>query len=456
MSWWRQLREAAGALLSYWALAAFGTLALSATVLVYYHSGEDMAALGLIVGTSVVGILSGQLLGFLRLRPWVVWTFVILLVAGGILFTVYLPPTPLTEYVIVFFILFPIAFNAGIWTMRARTQLFAALYPMMLAIGSIIMIHEETGTAAAWFAGRKWAIWNIPSFVILAGIILLVLVYLVAQQSFGLARWRAEGSAPDRRETTVSGRQRVRLSITGWAVILMLSVGLTVITALVAPYLWRSAPAEDGHPTDNGGDGSTDAGGGGGGDRDGGGGGGSGSGGGGGSDGGGQGGGGGGGEGEKSMEQMARDAASALLYLMMLLLFMLLLAAVAAVLFRPMRRAVLLHHYQDPLWSVAPSEQIVNLWQRAQVALEDTGFRAQPWEPAPTAARRAMAELGERLGPEKAELSSAAEIYRRAAFGLGVGDADVARMRAAVACVTEVLRRSLALDTRLKNWFRRI
>jgi hypothetical protein len=156
------------------------------------------------------------------------------------------------------------------------------------------------------------------------------------------------------------------------------------------------------------------------------------------------------------MEQMARDAASALLYLMMLLLFMLLLAAVGSVLFRPMRRAVLLHHYQDPLWSVAPSEQIVNLWQRAQVALEDTGFRAHPWEPAPTAARRAMAELGERLGPEKGELSSAAEIYRRAAFGMGVGDADVARMRAAVACVTEVLRRGLALETRLKNWFRRI
>jgi len=156
------------------------------------------------------------------------------------------------------------------------------------------------------------------------------------------------------------------------------------------------------------------------------------------------------------MEEMARDAASALLYLMMLLLFMLLLAAVAAVLFRPMRRAILMHHYRDPLWSVAPSEQIVNLWSRAQVALEDSGFRAQPWEPAPTAARRAMAELGERLGAEKAELSSAAEIYRRAAFGLGVGDADVARMRAAVACVTDVLRRRLDLGVRFKNWFRRI
>ena len=145
-----------------------------------------------------------------------------------------------------------------------------------------------------------------------------------------------------------------------------------------------------------------------------------------------------------------------LLYLMMLLMFMLLLAAVGAVLFRPMRRAVLLHHYQDPLWAVAPSEQIVNLWSRTRVALEDSGFRAQPWEPAPTAARRAMAELGERLGPEKRELSSAAEIYRRAAFGLGVGDADVARMRAAVACVVEVLRRRLDLGVRFKNGFRRI
>jgi len=474
VTWWRQLRDAAGALLSYWVLNAFALAVLCASVLWFYRTGEDLAALGLIVFSSASGVLAGQVMGFFRLRPWFVWSAVIVMITLGILVAVYMPATPATEYFILFLVMFPFAFSAGIWTLRARMHLFASWYPVMLAIGAIILIAEETGGAEAWFAGRKWAIWSVPTFFILTGTIFLLLAYLVAQQAYGLARWREEGSSPDRRETRSSGRPRVRLSLSGWAVIVLLSLALTVVTAGVAPYLWRSAPAEDGHACDDcgSGDGSTDGSGGsgsGGGAAGGSGGGSGGSGGacggtggtgegsGGGSSGDGSGSAGGGSsfDGEE-MGKRVRQAAGALLYLLMLLLFLLLLAAIASVLFRPTRRAVLLHHFRDPLWNVAPSEQILNLWRSIEVALGDSGFELRPWEPAPLAARRAAAVLGPQIGRDTDELAAAAEIYRRAAFGLGVGDEDVARMRAATACVRAAIRRTLDLQTRARNWFRRI
>ncbi len=156
------------------------------------------------------------------------------------------------------------------------------------------------------------------------------------------------------------------------------------------------------------------------------------------------------------MQEKASNALGVLLYLAVLLFFMTLLALLAAILYRPMRRAVLLHHFRDPLFPVAPSSQIVNLWSLVTVALGDAGFHAHPWEPAPTVAARAASEMGRRLGDDVLEMSRAAEIYRRAAFGLGVGDEDVARMRAAVACVIEAVDRHLESGERFRALFRRI
>jgi len=473
VSWWQQLKEAAGALAAYWLMSLFALVAFCAVVLWFNNSGEDALILTIIAGTSVAGLFVGQLTGFARIRPWIVWTGVAILIAVGIAVLSAGASAPGMEYVAFFLIFFPLAFNSGIWTLRARMHLLAVWYPLMLAVGAVIIVAEETGGAEAWFAGRKWAIWSIPSFTILAGIILLTLVYLVAQESYSLARWRAEGSAPDRRETRESGKPRVRLSLAGWVVILLLSAGLTVVTAVVAPYLWRSAPAEDGHPTDGGGegDGTADGGGGsgqgggggsgGGGGGSGGGGGGSGGGGGGGSSSGGGGGssGGGGGSGQfdgEGVGQQLQQALSALLYLILLLSFMALLAVAAAILHRPMRRAFLLHHFQDPLWPVPPSAQIVNLWRRTEVSLRDAGFEPSSWESAPTVARRARGALAPSLGMAGNDLQAAAEIYRRAAYGLGVGDEDVARMRAAAACVADALTGKLSFGERFRGQFRRI
>ncbi len=150
------------------------------------------------------------------------------------------------------------------------------------------------------------------------------------------------------------------------------------------------------------------------------------------------------------------QAFGALVFLLLLLLFMALLAVISAILYRPMRRAVVLHHYKDPLWPVAPSAQIVNLWHRTEVALGDAGFDLQPWESAPTVARRAREGLASRLGAAGNDLQVAAEVYRRAAYGLGVGDADVAQMRAAAACVADALGRGVTLGDRFKTQFRRV
>lgn len=450
MSWWQNFKDVAGALVAFWLLVAFAMLALSGAVMWFYHEGEDIAAL-LCFGTATfLGIALGQVIGFLRVRPWLVWSFVAVCVVTVILFFVYIPMTPGTEWVAVFLLLFPFALNSGIWTMRPRMFLFAVWYPLMLAVGSIIIIAEETGGAEAWFAGRKWAIWSVPTFVILGTSVLLTLVYLVAQQSYGLARWRSEGAGPDRRQTRHSGKPRVRLSLAGWIVIVLLSGALTLVVAGVAPYLWRSAPDEDGHPSGGGGggDGSTDGGGGG---QDG-------------SDGGGGNSGGGEGDSEggsgqfdgEGLAEKAKSAASSLLFLLMLLLFMLLLALVAGILSRPMRRAVLLYHWQDPLWSVPPSQQIVNLWYRATVALQDLGFQTEGWEAPAAAARRANAELASRLGGEVPELAAAAEVVRRATFGFGVGDVDVAQMRAAVGCVVEAAEDRRGVEDWLRGQFRRI
>lgn len=455
MSWWQNFKDVAGALVAFWLLAIFGMLSLSGAVMWFYHDVEDVLALATIGGATVAGIGAGQAAGFLRLRPWLEWIVSLGAFIGGVLILAYLVAVPGMEYLGVGLMLGAFAFGSGIWTMRTRTHVFAVWYPLMLAVGAIIIIAEETGGAEAWFAGRKWAIWSIPTFVILATSILLCLAYLVAQQSYALARWRAEGSGPDRRETRHSGKPRVRLSITGWIVMILLSGALTLIVAGVAPYMWRSAPDEDGHPTEGGGDGTADGSGGGGGQGSEGSGGGSGGGGsGGGEDGEGEGGGAsfdGEGLGEK-----AKSAASSLLYMLMLLLFMLLLAVISAILSRPMRRAILLHHWQDPLWGVPPSQQIVHLWQRATVALQDLGFEVEGWEAPAAAARRANLELAGRLGGPVPELDTAAEVVRRAAYGFGVGDADVAQMRAAVGCVVETAEDRRGIDEWLRGQFRRI
>jgi len=447
VSWWQNFKDAAGALAAFWILVVFSLLALSGTVMWFYHQGDDIAALFVIGTATLSGIIAGQALGFLRTRPWVVWTIVGFCILFVILFFAYIPMTPGLEYLAVFLFLFPFALNSGIWTMRTRTRVFAVWYPLMLAVGSIIIIAEETGGAEAWFAGRKWAIWSVPTFFILAVAILLTLAYLVAQQSYSLARWRAEGSGPDRRRTEQSGKPRVRLSLAGWVMMILLSGALTIVVAGVAPYLWRSAPDEDGHAGDGGGDGQAD-----------------------GQGGEGQGGGSSGGQGQQGdgegggseqfdgegLAEKAKSAASSLIYLLMLLLFMLLLALIAAILSRPMRRAILLHHWQDPLWPVPPSQQIVNLWHRATVALQDLGFQAEEWEAPAAAARRANTELHGRMRGEVPELVTAADVARRAAFGFGVGDEDVAQMRAAVGCVVEAAEDRRGVEDVVKAQFRRI
>ncbi len=134
----------------------------------------------------------------------------------------------------------------------------------------------------------------------------------------------------------------------------------------------------------------------------------------------------------------AGDAAGEALGLGMKL-FMWLLALAAALLlfllvvFPPIRRALLLRHLERPLWPVAPTARVMNLWRRALAALAVIDIEPSPGEMPSDFARRAGSELRATLRCEPVGLEEAAAIVEKIDYaGRGLGAGEEHSMRDAI------------------------
>ncbi len=243
-----ELRAAIRPILAYWAMLVvlFGAFSLAAMV----TSPDTGTGLALIIlgGTTAAAVAVGQLLALLRVRDWLIYVFAALWWTVGFVFSASLAVAAgeLAALAALVVFLFPIFLTGGLWSLRTGRALFAAWVPLMYASGAAILVAEAQGKVATWQAGQKWAIWDITTFGVLVSGIVLLLAFLLAREGHRLALWRHGPRAPLEASTQESGAARPRLTLLGWVLLCGLAFGVAVGAAVLAPYLWRTKPAEEG------------------------------------------------------------------------------------------------------------------------------------------------------------------------------------------------------------------
>jgi hypothetical protein len=273
---WRRVfadvRALSWPLFTYW-----GTLLLSMALFTLvsainggFQSSSDILALGGLWVVTVLGVLFGQLCALTGIRTWLV------LAAGaaaeGALvglffwrFTALAKVADLDDDIlsIVLFMLwffFPFFSVAGLLSLRTSLfQIFALFAPLVWITGSILYVSQNmTDSADRWFAGDKWAIWDVVTAPILLLGIGLSVAYLASREGHRIYRWMTGTGAAE----AVTMR-RLRGSLVGATATgcgSVLTVGLLVLmvtlgTGLLAPYLWRTEQSEEGRPDDTPADG---------------------------------------------------------------------------------------------------------------------------------------------------------------------------------------------------------
>jgi hypothetical protein len=410
---WQAAKEAIVPVVAYWACVLFAFAAFSAAVALSNGAGaEDIVILASLAFATFVGVAIGQALAFLRVRTWIVLSFGAICWIASIGFGVALSSMIGEAGAIVALVLFllPIALSGGLWSLETHRALWATWLPLLYATSSVIIWSEARGTDAAWFAGDKWAIWDIVTVAVLGAVVLLVLVFLVARETHRLALWRRGPTAPLAPTLREQGAARPRLTLLSAVLLFGLAGALTVATAVVSPYLWRTGPGDrdgdggDGQEQSQGqGDGQEEA-------PD---------------------------EGEnetmqkigRAMKELAEQAVEAgqkaggAVCSMLTLVLLAFLGTLVA--WRPLKRLFLLRHLKDPFWSVPATTRIEQGWRLVEIALGDAGVHPRPGEDAAGLARRARPVLAKLSPVEVHGLEDAAEVADRVRFGLGVGPEDL-------------------------------
>lgn len=441
---WADAKALALPIGAYWTSVLVGMSMF--TVLIFVTKGIDTEGVTIMSGFwagTIGGIAVGQVLGLLRLR-----TPLVASLAGGLGLITWLglvgvavgDPTGggLILFAVVFVFVFPFFLMSGLWSLGVHTGILATFAPIVWITGTVLVIAEETDTDDAWFAGDKWAIWDLFSAPVLALGVLMILVYLVAREVYRLHHWRLGPVGPDlplhdNRRGVARGRATPGCG--GMFAIVALGTALTFTTALVAPYLWRTGPADDADNStdrsapndadqdglsdrqeqkrgtdpnnpDTDGDGRTDgtevrqgtdpkvadaA------PAD------------------------GQGLSEEQM-QMAREVARKAGFSLLMLLLMLALGLFGVVVFgMPLRRMLVVQHLRAPFWPVDPTLRVQQHWRMVEIAIGDLGIARNPGDSAAALVERALSET--RLVDPDA-LRRCAVIADRVAYGMGIAPDD--------------------------------
>ena len=425
-----ELKAVARPLVAYW---AFLTLMFGSFSAAAMWDSPGMESVWIILAFALVTFGSvglGQVMALLRLRDWLIYAYWVFMWTVGIWFGIFSAAVAGPLAVLVFFWVLcgPMFTLAGVWSLRVGRGIYASWVPLMYATGTAIIMAESKGKVSEWQAGNKWIIWDVFTFSVLGVGIMLMLAYLVSRESHRLHLWRASPDAQLKGTVKETGAARPRLSCFGWVMLCLLAGGLSVGTAVIAPYLWRTAPAEDGDgdggdsdgqeqepqeqegkegkpkkkkqgkaskgkPSENMKEAMENA--------------------------------------QQEVEQQLPQSPQQGLDLLATLLTMLVLAILGLLIFwRPVRRLLTVRHLREPFVQTAATGRIEQGWRLVEIALGDAGVVARPNEPAVCLIRRAKPVLREVAQGHREihGLEEAAEIRDRVAYGLGVGPDDVAFM----------------------------
>lgn len=438
---WHELRSAAVPVVAFWAMTGLSLGLLIALYLLDQGVDEGLFVfLGLGVVT-FVGIGIGQAAALLRIRSWFVITGVLAGWSLGIALVASQPP--IGEDVLIFLALMvmlgPLFVLAGLWSLRVHMGLLATWAPLVYLTACIIVIAEQfTGSAGRWFAGDKWAVWDLFSLpVLLAGVAFLV-IYLAARERHRIALWRFAPGGPDLPDNAVEvrkGTSWLRGGCSRGIAAVVLVVVLAAGTALAAPYLWRSAPA------DGDGDGPThqpqpqdpaeeppnqgcnqqqqqqqqgpqpmDP---------------------------------------QQVQEVVKQAGISILALILTLILGLLGMLVFV---PPLRRALLLRHLRKPLWPVPPTRQVLQAWRVVEIALADIGVQRRPGDSAEALVERAVQALPPDV--DHTALRRCASLADRVLFGLGVDPSDPEEARRTAEMAYQVVWELLGEGGRIKAVYR--
>ena len=503
------LRRSWPVLLSYGIFSVWGVACLvMSLVLTSGGFGVEPGDLGVLAGVliaTVVGHVGGNVLGLLGLRLMPVTLFFLALFVGATMSGLALGAFALFLLVAVFSAL------GGYLGVASRLDVVAAWYPLSFCVGGAIVWMNRHGAVDTFASGAKHGVWDGFTLLCLSGGVFLMLVFLATRHSLGLTVWqevaRPRGLAVAEEQIAVARPGRG-----SFFVLFVFTIAVLGTTALVSPYLFRTHEhdGKDGQSSSSGGGGSgedpaptkqgdkgTSSGSGHGDETDKGtssgkGGGHAGSGGSSGAGGSsgkgtssgkgassgkgtssGNGGGhagssgsSGGASGESSGSDSddplgspdadrAGDAAGEALALGMKLFVWLLVAVAALLVFLlvivpPIRRVFLLRHLERPLWPVAPTARVMNLWRRALATLAVVDIEPSAGETPRDFARRARDELQGALGCDASGLEAAAGIVEKIDYaGRGLGAGDEQTMREAIQTFVGTVSRHLGFRQKL-------
>lgn len=450
-------------LLAYALFSMWGAFCLMASIILTGGASnpKDMFELVGVFIALGVGHLIGNAIGLVGFRLVPITIIMFSLFFGAIFAGAALGPF------VIYFILAAFAAYGGYLGIGSRLDVVAAWYPLTLSVGAAITWMNHHHAIATFESGAKHQLWDAFTIVCLGGGVFWMLVFLATRNALGLTVWQ-EVARPKNVNVEQDDIAVARPGRGSFIVLLAFTIVILGATALVSPYLFRTAQGKDGggqQQDDDGqgeqqhegqgegkdgkfagkkthGQGRTD-----------------------GKpsqqEGQGQGKGKGKGKGQgqgdqgdqgddqpdpEHAQQAAEDAAKLafkivawLIGLAALLLFLYL------VVMPPIRRAFLMRHLEKPLWPVPPTSRVMNHWRRALAVLAVVGIEPSAGETATDFAKRATNEVKEQLECDAPGLGEAAQVVEKIAYaGRGLGAADEAIMN------TEITRFVTAVKPRIK------
>lgn len=400
------LRIALRPMLAYTAMTVLGFVALFFTVLRYERNvdAEFFAA----TAAGLAGIVAGQLLALLRVRVWLVLSTA----AGAALLGTWIMAA--SSYAVpqalnIAALCFVFALPCGAMALQHHGELFAAFWPSIGWIGSVFTILNAEGRIDEWQNDKVSAWLPLPLFFLFCFLVLWLL-YLASKQAMRVELWQSLSGAAARRierNATVAAVPKKNLGA-------LLAVALVVfaITAILAPYLWRTGRGDreadrteevDTDPVPRP---PVD------GDRL-----------------------------LRELMEAARHLEEAALTLWPVLLLFLA--------YRPTKRFLLLRHLRSPLVPVTPTERIENGWEYVRIAAGDAGIEHRGSDSVEELVGRVNAHGA--FGPA---VDDAARIYTRTRYGLTVVHGDPEAMRNAAERAGRELRSGLGAWARFRNLWR--
>jgi hypothetical protein len=399
-------------------------------------SGETFVILAVLSFATLVGVTLGQAMAIARLRGsflgclstlWLTLSCLVTVPLGGL--------GPLGGILIALLWLTPIFVSGGVWSLASSRALFAAWVPVIYGTGAMFAIVEHDDRVAAWESGDKLAIWSVSTALILFLTIGLLLAYLVARERHRLHLWRHGPRALLAGSITEKGAARPRLTMLGWLTVAGVGIGLTAGTLLIAPYLFRTGPDDDGEgrrgqgepqqgqgePQQGQGEpqqGEQPS------------------------------------EGQGAGEQVERAAEAVAQAMCPLLIGLLLMAGGAAVLVRPLRRLVIIEYLRAAPFPVAPTTRIRMGWRLIEIGLGDLGIEGGPSMDASELVRRHERQLAA-IDPQLLEdLREAARLRDRITYGLGIEPGDVLRFARDAERIFVIATNRVELQREAQNVFR--